>query len=756
MAAQEIAKGKYIAMEGQPLDAIHIIATGSVKAQFPGGEIILKKGDVIGLCDIAFDSHFFSYSTLETSSFLSFPLKTKNSIRDLAKSNSEIAHMMYSSMINQALLVLTNYAKEKESCSALFTAISDFYEKYVSFCSKNNIISRSLPTLESLAKMSLDEDLPEWMVGYYAAFHDFPNELRNNLSEKSAYLQGFLSRTSEDIHSVFSVLEAMNDYRTEQGSIFLNESEMDLFDLFTTLLFRLKQDSADAKEISTIIEDLLSFAKKEPGVDCDIYASRVSMYRSKLQGIGPDASQQKEAAPTVLSEELTGSFDTIMAYADMDTSFANAFKSNLNRYRKLTDKASTEDDARKLRMELTRDFYLVYKEAFMRSLRDYNIPTVLKMFFNFGYMDEDLAGKENAAYLFEISKTYAGDPTYGVYTAYEWLRAIYDRKKDPSRNEFDTDFLAFIHEQKVTGKISADAETQLANSPEERLNFEFENMFPMVNKVTFGRLSSFCPIFSEHNVIKPLPSCLLTVDTVIETIKKIEEVDYGAFYRETIYQNEKAGITKEFVAVKIMPDVILTPNMGTRGVMWQEIEGRKRTTPARFVISALHLEDLQTTFTRLIGEYRWEMCKRVQGARWNDISDRSLTSEYFDYVQFYRKNNDLSSDAKEKVKQSLVKAKNSFKEMFVRDYILWVQFEGAGSPRLNKVSRTIMCTYCPFPQSIRKKLAANPLFKELLEHYEVKTQQKIHHYDNVITKLKSSNVPIPDELVIHKRYIEGI
>lgn len=72
-------------------------------------------------------------------------------------------------------------------------------------------------------------------------------------------------------------------------------------------------------------------------------------------------------------------------------------------------------------------------------------------------------------------------------------------------------------------------------------------------------------------------------------------------------------------------------------------------------------------------------CAAVWGARWNDLSERSLTSEYCDYIQFYRKNRDLSTDAKDKLKSALQKAKNSYKEMFVRDYVSWVLYEGAGS-----------------------------------------------------------------------------
>ena len=93
------------------------------------------------------------------------------------------------------------------------------------------------------------------------------------------------------------------------------------------------------------------------------------------------------------------------------------------------------------------------------------------------------------------------------------------------------------------------------------------------------------------------------------------------------------------------------------------------------------------------------------------MSDRSLTSEYFDYIQFYRKNHDLSQDAKESIKTGLRKARGSFKEMFIRDYISYVLFESAGSPRLTKPARSILFTYCTFSKEIRDRLNTNPIYK---------------------------------------------
>ena len=197
------------------------------------------------------------------------------------------------------------------------------------------------------------------------------------------------------------------------------------------------------------------------------------------------------------------------------------------------------------------------------------------------------------------------------------------------------------------------------------------------------------------------------------------------------------------------------PNYGARGVMWQEIEGKKRNSPARMMFSIFHMEDINTSLIRLAGEFRWEMCKRIQGYRWNDVADRSLTSEYFDYIQFYRKNNELTTEMKERVKQSLQRAKNSFKEMFIRDYILWILFEGTGSPRLNKVARRILFTYCPFSRDIRSKLSGNPQYGDIIQRYELHTSQKVHRFEQISQKLKNAGTQVPtyisDELLFFNK-----
>ena len=344
---------------------------------------------------------------------------------------------------------------------------------------------------------------------------------------------------------------------------------------------------------------------------------------------------------------------------------------------------------------------------------------------------------------------------FGVYTLYHWLLAVFRGDKYPSRNEFDEDYTDYIHKQKASGNISASEAAAMESSPMSKVNYELKNMFPQVNKMTCGRISTFCPLFSADNVLKDLNSAFITTAQISRAFEMIKSIDYSAFYRESLDYENIDVMGKEMIHLEYLPDIILMPNVGIRGVMWQEIEGKKRNSPGRMFFSIFHMEDINTSLVRLTGEFRWEMCKRIQGSRWNDVTERSLTSEYFDYIQFYRKNHELSNEAKEKVRTSLQRAKNSFKEMFVRDYIIWILFEGSGSPRLNKVARKILLTYCPFPAALAASMEQNPIYTELLSRQKILTGQRLHHLDMLRQKMRSSNIAVPATLDAEFNFTQG-
>lgn len=456
---------------------------------------------------------------------------------------------------------------------------------------------------------------------------------------------------------------------------------------------------------------------------------------------------------TVQMEELTGSLDKILQFSECDPEVASQFKARVATYKNMQNKTGSDEVSRRLRHELTSLFYKVYIAAFQVSIKQKELPVVVRMFLEFGYVDEELAGIQNAAYMYQLAQDMPTSPEHGVYSIYQWLMAIFRGEKEPGRNEFDMDYTEYLREQKKKGAITAEQEKALLNSNGPKVMFELQNVFPAVNKITYGRPSVFCPVFSRHNMLKPIESALVTAEKIVSTLEEIRRIDFGAFYRETMFSDPERNIPGERISVEVLPDVILTPNAGSRGIMWQEIEGKKRTTPARMMISIFQMEELQGILMQLTAEFRWEMCKRVQGGRWNDVSEPSLTSEYCDYVQFYRKNKDLSADTKEKVKAQLAKCRNNYKEMFISDYIMWLRFESTGAPRLNKVARRIIFTYCPFAKEVRTKLAINPLYKDFMEKYTIKQGQKMTHVNNVCQRILKTGKDIPEEIENHKRFL---
>ena len=750
MAVKEFTAGSLLIQSEQALTALYVIAKGSVRATYPGGEFYLQKGDVIGVCELFYGSYFITYHAAEDTALAAYPCANGGLI-ELLRTKSDLSNLIVASLFRQLQDILDQYELMRFDCDNFYQYLMKSYSEYCRFTAKHGLATRVLPGLETISELVLEEDVPDWLHQYYGQLQ----RIMKSISAKSQiadFVLGMLLKASQDVYNIISVCRELYDYKADITHLLMSENRLDFFDLYASTLYKIGVHSEDSTAITAALGTMMIQLESQDSIDRDMYRNRVKEYKEKLEMLSQSSDSSEETAPEDVPD-LTDSLHTILLYAQCDEETASAFKASIEKYNNLTDRNATDDACRKLRLTITKLFYKVYSNAFFKSLTDSNVPKIVKMFFNFGYVDENLAGLENAAYLYSIVDSLPSDPSRNVYTAYEWLKAVYEGRKAPCRNEFDNDYAAYVHELKVTGKISAAEETPMLSDKTKMVQFELDNMFQSVNKITFGRISIFCPVFSESNVLKDLTDSLVSADKIKASFEKIRATDFSAYYRDTMYSRPEIGIAKEAIGVEILPDVILMPNVGIRGVMWQEIEGRKRTTPSRMMLSLFQMEDLNNILVRLTGEYRWEMCKRIQGARWNDVSEPSLTSEYFDYIQFYKKNRDLSADAKDKVKLSMQKAKNSYKEMFIRDYEAWIIYEGAGSPRLNKVARSILFTHCPFAKEIREKLKVNPLYKDTMDRYDIKLTQRVHHMDNLCQKLKNTGVEIPEEIIKQREFL---
>ncbi len=749
MAIVSIPKNQVLFEAGQPVKELYMILSGSFSISFSGGEYLLQSGDAPGICELYTGSHVATCRAAEDSSVFIYPFSDTISLEMLFKRSPEYCVVVTRSAFRQLNSLLHADELARLTCSSMQIDFSKNYARYKECCIGNQIEPSAISPLEPFIG---EDPLPMWAVSYYEGFQRLLAEGSTLLSKEPAVPAGLIASTGVDCTKVFASLCSLEEYQKQVLSLYLNENREDALTMYADLYLRLDSNSEDAVFVYNAIKRILAMLQDSPLTDKTLLEKRLS----ELSAILKTAPGQKtaESADIQADDSLKDSLQTILTYSRRDTGFCVNFRELVTQYKNASDKTATDDAARALRQRITAGFYELYSSIFFRAVTEEEIPMPVRMFLCFGYVDEELAGMENAEYLSRAVHLLASSKRPGIFTLFDWLKAVFEGTKEPSRNEFDEDYSTHLRTLKATKQITPAEEAALLQDSHKKVEYELKNMFPTVNKMSFGRVSSFCPLFSAHNLLKRPDASLVMPQTLKELFTDIISMDYGAYYREYVYTNPEAGMPQEFFHVEILPDVILMPNVGTRGVMWQEIEGHKRTTPARMMLSIFYLEDLRQTLVRLTGEYRWEMCKRIQGPRWNDLSERSLTSEYFDYIQFYKKNHDLSAETKEKIKTALQKARNSFKEMFVQDYVTYILYEGGGSPRMTKTARNILFTYCPFAAPVRETLKSNPTYKDMLERYETVKTQQLHKFEMLERRVKNTGSAFPEELLAERRFLE--
>lgn len=507
----------------------------------------------------------------------------------------------------------------------------------------------------------------------------------------------------------------------------------------------------DQTEITKLTNMLYKYVSESGFYDPMVFKSRWEEYKKHDFDADASAYEASKAAKIV---NLDKCFEQICEYASIDAAETARLKEELDAYLALTDREGKEDVERRTRKKAVDLFYEVYEKAFFASLDDLEVPPVVSMFLNFGFMDVECVGEDIGNQLATLLESLYKCQSESVYTIYTWLKAVYEGDREPSKNELDLDYRGYVIEERKAGNIPEDKVNEWMANQTEKVKFEIANFFKSANRTTSGKMSSFCPVITDNDFSAEPERMLLTVDALEEAIKKIEEVDFRIFLRERFYTDMDAGIKSEPYLAKVHPDIILLPNSGMRAMMWQECGGIKVDTPGRFVFPMFTLDDIDRLMMYCCGSFRWEICRKEQGARWNDISSECLTSDFYDYFTFYRKNKDLSAENKEKVKTLLKSSRNNMREAFTKQYAIWISFEAKGSIRLNKAERNIFAKYCPFAKIYRDKVSGHPMFEQSVSKYNIKNSQTLHHISAVFDKLVKNGGELPEEIKLGIKYLK--
>ena len=761
MSERIVKAGGTLVAAGQSIDKLCIIKSGQIKVWCEGGSYKLGPGDVVGICETLSEVHILSYTALEDTTFYVYPITGVDAVDSLINSNPDIARIFLRSCLRQAIRIINSYRTEKLRSNTIYDNLIACYNMYTNVA---NQLGTEIEPIEGISELEAYRDAMDidyWLTGYYEGLSKiYAGRNYKTLIAEPEVSIGIIRKCCIEVRKSVHLMSDRHQFVRKCLNYFFVEADGGLFHKLVKAYEKLSLDVFVKNNLLNKINIMIEEAGKVTLGANDKLAKKIRECTEILNNIKIDnslsAAADKESEEADLIEKFYESLDTILDFADIVGPERRFFRLNINKLKKLKDKNAIDDETTALKREITAEFYQIYTEVFFKSLEK-EITPVIRMFLYFGYIDEILAGEKYTKALYKLSEELKeNDPAVtGVYTFYDWLMAVYKGEKKPCRNELEVDFSDYVRNLKSTKKVTGSEAEKMLEDGEAKVNYELNNIFKTANKITCGRVSTFCPVFFEENVLKDFESCIVKPGILKRKLNVIKSVDFSAFYRETLATGDGDIMSKEHIHVEKLPDFILMPNAGIRGIMWQEIEGKVRTTPSRMFISILHMEDLQNTLIRMTGEFRWEICKRVQGGRWNDVTEPSLTSLYCDYVQFYRKNSNLSADAKEKIKIALQRCRNSLKEMFVQDYITYILYEGQGSPRLNKVARKILFEFCPPDEERIKMLATNPTYAELVKHWEIKVEQKLQKYELIEKKLLKETGSVPQSLKKEIDFVKG-
>lgn len=737
MQVVKVRKGDLVARRQDKVMEWYLIQVGSVTRHYNYAEITMGANSIIGILENGWFS--CDYIASEDTTLIVIPCKNAEDLRTLLKAQANFRPIFLRTALEQRHQALCLYASLKQKATLLHTTAQNSYNDYKALCSQFMIPEHSFYRLTHFEALTMQHRVENWELNNsQSLMKGYLREYLQLMIQNDDLCVGAIMEASAQMHRTAQGIEEIANYLMCNRDVLWNDTEDDIFHLYFHLAVRLASENKDLNACQTHMKEICETMKK-----LDIY-DPMQVDECTTACKNHQFSATGDAQTNIADEDCVAH---IMSYAGYDKEEIRKFKLILQSYKKLPDRTSGDKEVRALRKSISTYFYEIYKRAFFNSMRPVDRPTpILQMFFNFGFMDVGLLGAEQTNALVRFSESLGLFRYTHVYTIYEWLKSIYCGEKEPSRNEFDLDYNGHLLEQLKQGEITERELSGLRRDQNAKVAFEIDNLFQSTHKSVSGRLSTFCPILSSDELMSSFEKTAATAARIEQSINGIRSLDYSILYREILFSDPEHGITQENLMKEIMPDIILLPCVGSRSVMWQETSGVRTDTPARFVFPIFMNADLDEQMLLAMGRYRWEICRHVQGSYWNDYRVKSLTAEYYDYLQFYRKNKDLSADAKEKLKSALLHARNNFREVFVLDYVNWIKYESQGSFRLNKITRDILTRYCPFSREIRTSLSNNPLYQNAFGKLEIENKKNTKRLHALYKKYEDAGGEITADL----------
>ena len=755
-----VKKGEVIFQEGDELKQIGIVLSGKVLMQRKNVKMIRLHGSYLALNLLDNPVYSATYTALEDSVIYALPVEGELTIQNIIARNADYRAIMVSSQFRIAVELYRIKSSFNERAARLCSFAQRSYEDYKEICAAAGVPAAGMDELEDLQLYEETQQDNEHKITYYEEGAKIPlnaTKMYFSYSETMARFQ-----VDEIMQLVTVFLEECSEaveYIKNLMDILCLRSKNNLFDYIYEKAYEIKEKADIPGEVYTLLNgiiDEIGFQHKELKLQSqDVPEFHQELFQEKANNLVSgevsviEIKSQEEREEEIQRDvaSLKGSMEQILKFAGFDETEGETLKKNVDYLVNVPDRISVEDDVKKAKKTITSLVFKLYLCCYRKiKERLLDPPKAVELFMNYGMLDERLLDEEHLQFLCGIEPEENEGPCQ-VVTMMEWLDLIYEGIREPSKSEFDEDYVENLRTRKKQGEITEKEQNELLKNMDCRVEYEIMNMQMSNSRTLYGQPSSYMPILYKEAIFGYLDKILVTKKKINESVLHFSKLDYSVFYREVLYSNTEFKIFNETVMKNVYPDVILFPLFGTNASMWQEVGGKNKGTPGRFCFPIMTSSNIDDLMVKLFGRFRWELCRCIQGMAWNDVKIKSLTSEYMDYIQFYRKNRDLSEEARDKVKLQIQKARNNSRETFLIDYESWIKNEANGSMKMNKVAREILATYCPFEKTLRMKLNTQRPYEVAQARSFRNSQKKKQEFELKLKALQKVTQKVPVEMM---------
>ena len=762
----QVIKDTIIYEQGDEISSVSLVVKGRIRMSAEGTNIVVGSGNFLGLCDLVGDKYGITYTAETNAVIYAFPkMRLSKAVRSLVKANKDYAGLMVASFSRIIRELSITYEKITAMADKLYEFLLSGRTRYTEIAKEAGIKAdniRSIDDIEEYEQGDVDID----KIMYYRACCEIAPDIQK------AY---FGASSAISVYHVLEQIKLVNAIIAEcgRGTEYLKllskplvKEERSLYMQVFQLANTVQHIGGESGNVMSLFDDIIDYINTlenlmldKAGVDLEIdHEFMEETYFSLLNSdVKNDDGNDADIALTEMEyqdiSQLNNSLSFILDYSGIEREEALDFEQYITDFDKLRDKFLTDDDTRTLRRNITKMYYKIYKKVFLKDYKSSeSTPVIIDLFLRYGFISEKLLSEELLEQLLSIDRHDVGNASCMVYDMKQWLTEIIEGRKEPSKSEFDLDYAESLRDRKRTGELSEEQVNALAEDKNAKFEFEVDNMFKANHRILYGQVSAFVPFLFTDGCASSLLKTFMSGDRINAAVHRLLQIDYSAFYREGLYKGDAEVIKKEYIVEEVFPDFILFPIAGSNPIMWQEISGRRRNSKGRFLLPAFLDTDIDAAMVKLFGRFRWELCRTIQGAAWNNIQVKSLTSEYSDFIQFYKKNRELSEDKKDKLKMQIQKCRNNTREVFVVDYENWIKHEAHGGIVLSKPVREIMATYCPFAKDLRDSVEEQPLFRDAMARYNREKGKKTKEYDLKFRVWDKDKIEVPKEIVKTRDY----